>query len=160
MDKIKRDQTNGTLASRTVIVRDYEEMSRRSAQILAQVVAQKPDALLCLAAGQTAIRTYELLAEWQQAGKVDFGAARFVALDEQGMSVDALSKRTNGWIWTMSATTAPPSWIDTFTIRCGFGSSNRRVLTCMRRTCRRNAGGLTAQSSRAAVSTASCWGWA
>ena len=48
MDKIKRDQTNGTLASRTVIVRDYEEMSRRSAQVLAQVVAQKPDALLCL----------------------------------------------------------------------------------------------------------------
>lgn len=82
MDKIKRNQTNGTLASRTVIVRDYEEMSRRSAQVLAQVVAQKPDALLCLAAGQTAIRTYELLAEWQQAGKVDFGAARFVALDE------------------------------------------------------------------------------
>lgn len=61
---------------------DYEAMSRRSAQIVCAAVKQKPDALLSLAAGNTAIRTYEIIKEMCDAGEADFSKARFVALDE------------------------------------------------------------------------------
>ena len=61
---------------------DYKAMSRKSAQLIAQTVQAKPDALLCLAAGSTAIGTYAILREMRDAGKVDFTHTRFVALDE------------------------------------------------------------------------------
>ena len=61
---------------------DYEAVSRKSAELIAQTVAAKPDALLCLAAGNTAIRTYEILKEMCDAGEADLSKARFVALDE------------------------------------------------------------------------------
>ncbi|MBQ8954021.1 MAG: glucosamine-6-phosphate deaminase [Clostridia bacterium] len=61
---------------------DYEAMSRRSAELLVDAVNAKPDALICLPAGNTAIRTYEILAEMSAAGKADLSKARFVALDE------------------------------------------------------------------------------
>lgn len=61
---------------------DHEDMSRRSAELIAQTVSEKPDALLCLAAGNTAIRTYEILREMSEAGLTDLSHARFVALDE------------------------------------------------------------------------------
>ena len=60
----------------------YEDMSRRSAQLLAQTISAKPDALLCLAAGNTAIRTYEMIREMSAAGQLDLSLTRFVALDE------------------------------------------------------------------------------
>lgn len=66
----------------TYIENDFEAMSYKSAQLIAQVVQKKPDALLSLAAGSTAVRTYELLLEMQNRGEVDFSNARFVALDE------------------------------------------------------------------------------
>ncbi len=59
-----------------------EAMSRTSAEVITEVVRNKPDALLCLAAGSTAIRTYEILTEMQKAGTVSFDKTRFVALDE------------------------------------------------------------------------------
>lgn len=61
---------------------DFEAMSRRSAQLLIDAIREKPAALLCLPAGNTAIRTYEILAERSARGEVDFSRARFVALDE------------------------------------------------------------------------------
>ena len=61
---------------------DYEAVSRKSAELIAETVAAKPDALLCLAAGNTAIRTYAILKEMCDAGKADLSKARFVALDE------------------------------------------------------------------------------
>ena len=64
------------------LVEDYEAVSRKSAELIAETVAAKPDALLCLAAGNTAIRTYAILKEMCDAGKADLSKARFVALDE------------------------------------------------------------------------------
>lgn len=61
---------------------DYEGVSRRSAQLIAETVKEKPDALLTLAAGNTAIRTYAILKEMAEAGEVDLSRARFAALDE------------------------------------------------------------------------------
>jgi len=61
---------------------DYEAMSLRSAQLVCDVVREKPDALLCLPAGNTAIRTYEIIKEMTDAGEVDFSQVHFVALDD------------------------------------------------------------------------------
>ena len=61
---------------------DFEAMSQRSAELVASHVNAKPDSLLCLAAGNTAIRTYEILKEMSDRGKIDFSQSRFVALDE------------------------------------------------------------------------------
>ena len=64
------------------IYKDFDAMSIASAQAIAAVVNQKPDALLCLSAGDTAIRTYEILIEMQKEGLVSFEKARFVQLDD------------------------------------------------------------------------------
>jgi len=61
---------------------DFEAMSRRSAQLVVDVVNRKPDALVCLPAGSTAERTFAIMAEMQARGEADFSRARFVALDE------------------------------------------------------------------------------
>lgn len=68
--------------SQTIICDTYEEMSRTSAELIAGTVQKKPDALFSLSAGNTAIRTYEILKEMSDCGKVDFTNARFVQLDE------------------------------------------------------------------------------
>ena len=68
---------------REVFLEDsFEAMSQRSADLVAQAVQAKPDALLCLPAGSTAIRTYEILKEMQERGEIDFSQTSFVALDE------------------------------------------------------------------------------
>lgn len=61
---------------------DYEAMSRRSAMLVCSVIRSKPDALVCLPAGNTAIRTYEIMREMAENGEVDFSRVHFVALDE------------------------------------------------------------------------------
>lgn len=60
----------------------YEDMSRRSAELIAEVVRRKPNALVSLPAGSTARRTFEILKEMADAGQVDFSRTLFVALDE------------------------------------------------------------------------------
>lgn len=66
----------------TIVCDTYEEMSKTSAQLIAKTVQEKPDALLCLSAGNTAIRTYQILKKMSDCGEVDFTKARFVQLDE------------------------------------------------------------------------------
>lgn len=61
---------------------DHEAMSRRSAELVCDVIRLKPNALVCLPAGSTAIRTYEIMREMSAAGQVDFSRVHFVALDE------------------------------------------------------------------------------
>lgn len=70
------------LPEQVYLEKDAEAMSRRSAELVRDAVREKPDALLCLPAGNTAIRTYEILREMQDAGEVDFSRAHFVALDD------------------------------------------------------------------------------
>ncbi len=61
---------------------DYQTLSHQAAQLIAQCVRQKPDAVLCLAGGDTPRGTYSALVELAKAGQVDFSHARFVGLDE------------------------------------------------------------------------------
>ena len=67
---------------KTFIEEDFEAMSRKTAELIAETVNKKADALICLPAGETAIKTFEILKEMQTGGQVDFSVCAFVALDE------------------------------------------------------------------------------
>ena len=47
---------------------DYQEMSRKAANILSAQVILKPDCVLGLATGSTPIGTYDQLVDWYKKG--------------------------------------------------------------------------------------------
>lgn len=63
-------------------VKDYQEMSRKAAHILAAQVTMKPDSVLGLATGSTPLGTYDCLAQWCADGDLDFSQVSTVNLDE------------------------------------------------------------------------------
>ncbi|HVN56777.1 MAG TPA: glucosamine-6-phosphate deaminase [Bacteroidales bacterium] len=65
-----------------IIYQDYEELSIRTAEMIAQIIESKPDALLCFAAGETSVGTFRYLAGMNRAGKLSFKKSRIVGLDE------------------------------------------------------------------------------
>ena len=69
--------------------KDYDELSRRAASIIASQVLMKPECVLGLATGSTPIGTYKQLIEWYEKGDLDFSAAKSVNLDEyRGLTKD------------------------------------------------------------------------
>ncbi|MSS63394.1 glucosamine-6-phosphate deaminase [Velocimicrobium porci] len=62
--------------------KDYDDMSRKAANIISAQVILKPDSVLGLATGSTPIGTYKKLIEWYQKGDLDFSDVRTVNLDE------------------------------------------------------------------------------
>ena len=68
---------------------NYEEMSRKAANILSAQVILKPDCVLGLATGSTPIGTYDKLVEWYEKGDLDFSEVKTVNLDEyRGLTRD------------------------------------------------------------------------
>lgn len=62
--------------------KDYDEMSRKAANIIAAQMTLKPDSVLGLATGSTPIGTYrELIAKYSQ-GDIDFSQIKTANLDE------------------------------------------------------------------------------
>lgn len=62
--------------------KDYNEMSRKAANIISAQVIMKPDAVLGLATGSSPIGTYKQLIEWYNNGDLDFSEIHSVNLDE------------------------------------------------------------------------------
>lgn len=62
--------------------RDYQDMSRKSANIISAQVILKPDSVLGLATGSSPIGTYEKLVDWCHKGDIDFSNVKTVNLDE------------------------------------------------------------------------------
>jgi len=62
--------------------KDYQDMSRKAANIISAQVILKPDCVLGLATGSTPIGMYEKLVEWYNKGDLDFGDVTTVNLDE------------------------------------------------------------------------------
>ena len=62
--------------------KDYNDMSRKAANIISAQVIMKPDCVLGLATGSTPIGTYKQLIEWYEKGDLDFGDVTTVNLDE------------------------------------------------------------------------------
>lgn len=62
--------------------KNYEEMSRKAANIFSAQIVLKPDCVLGLATGSTPIGLYKCLVERYQKGDLDFSKVRTVNLDE------------------------------------------------------------------------------
>ncbi len=65
-----------------ITVNNYEELSRRAADIIAAQVSSKPSSVLGLATGSSPLGTYKILAEMYERGELDFGNITTVNLDE------------------------------------------------------------------------------
>lgn len=65
-----------------IICDNYDEMSRRAAEMVIAEVAQKPDSVLGLATGSTPVGMYKILIEAYKQGKVDFSRVVTFNLDE------------------------------------------------------------------------------
>ncbi len=61
---------------------NYEELSRKAAELIAAQILVKPDCVLGLATGSTPIGTYKELVEWYKRGDLDFSTVTTVNLDE------------------------------------------------------------------------------
>lgn len=67
--------------------KDYQDMSRKAANIIFSQVTLKPDCVLGLATGSSPVGTYKQLVEWYNKGDIDFSRITSVNLDEyKGLS--------------------------------------------------------------------------
>lgn len=74
---------------RIIKAKDYNHMSRMTANIISAQVILKPDCVLGLATGSTPIGTYEQLIGRYENGDIDFSAVTSINLDEyRGLSGD------------------------------------------------------------------------
>src|SRR4051812_34248762 len=65
-----------------IVTDNYEELSRVGADVIAELIAAKPDAVLVLATGDTPMGVYrELTARWER-GELDTSRLRVFQLDE------------------------------------------------------------------------------
>lgn len=62
--------------------KDYQDMSRKAANIISAQIIMKPDCVLGLATGSTPVGTYRQLIEWYGKGDLDFSRVSTVNLDE------------------------------------------------------------------------------
>lgn len=67
---------------RFIKAKDYEDMSRKAANLIRAQVTMKPDCVLGLATGSTPVGTYQRLVEDYRAGDLDFSKVHTVNLDE------------------------------------------------------------------------------
>lgn len=65
-----------------VKVKDYEDISRKAANVISAQVILKPNCVLGLATGSTPIGTYKQLIEWYNKGDLDFSKVSTANLDE------------------------------------------------------------------------------
>lgn len=83
---------------RLIRVRDYEEMSRRAADIIAAQILLKPDCVLGLATGSSPEGTYANLVAKYERGDIDFSKVKTVNLDEYcGLDISS----DQSYVWFM-----------------------------------------------------------
>ena len=67
---------------RFVCAKNYEDMSRKAANILSAQIIVKPSSILGLATGSTPIGIYQQLIKWYEKGDLDFSECTSINLDE------------------------------------------------------------------------------
>ena len=65
-----------------VVCKDYEEMSRRAAEIVAEQIKQRPDGLISFPGGDTPLGMVHVFADMVNECKVDISRTHYVSLDE------------------------------------------------------------------------------
>ena len=74
---------------RIIRAKDYDDMSRKAANIISAQMIMKPNCVLGLATGSTPIGVYKQLVSWYEEGDLDFSGVTTVNLDEyRGISRD------------------------------------------------------------------------
>ena len=69
--------------------KNYQDLSRKAANIISAQFIMKPDCVLGLATGSSPIGTYKLLIEWYNKGDQDFAKVTTINLDEyKGLGPD------------------------------------------------------------------------
>lgn len=69
--------------------KNYDDMSRKAANIISAQIIMKPDCVLGLATGSTPLGAYRQLVEWHEKGDLDFSEVVTVNLDEyKGLTRD------------------------------------------------------------------------
>lgn len=67
---------------KVIRAKDYEDMSRKAASVIAAQVIQKENSVLGLATGSTMIGLYKELVAWHSAGYIDLSKVKTANLDE------------------------------------------------------------------------------
>ena len=67
---------------RIIVTKDYDDMSRKAANIISAQIITKPDCVLGLATGSSPVGTYDQLAAMYEDGILDFSHVKSVNLDE------------------------------------------------------------------------------
>lgn len=62
--------------------KDYKDLSKKAAEVIAAEIRTNPRAVLGLATGSTPIGIYDQLVEWYEAGELDFSNVTSINLDE------------------------------------------------------------------------------
>lgn len=65
-----------------IVTKDYDDMSRKAANIISAQIITKPNCVLGLATGSSPVGTYAQLVEWYKKGDLDFSQVSTVNLDE------------------------------------------------------------------------------
>lgn len=65
-----------------IVSENKKKQAKITADLIAEYVRRKPNALLCLAAGDTPTETYAEMADMQKQGLVNFRGCRLIGLDE------------------------------------------------------------------------------
>ena len=65
-----------------IIYNNYTELSVKTAEMIAGIIIDKPDALLCFPAGETSVGTFEHLIKLNKTGQISFRQCKIVGLDE------------------------------------------------------------------------------
>lgn len=69
--------------------KDYNDLSRKAANIISAQIIMKPNCVLGLATGSSPIGTYKQLIEWYEKGDLDFEEVKSINLDEyKGLGPD------------------------------------------------------------------------
>ena len=90
--------------------KDYDELSRKAASIIASQVLMKPECVLGLATGSTPIGTYKQLIEWYNKGDLDFSGVKSVNLDEYRGLTRIMTRATTTSCITISLSTLTSIW--------------------------------------------------
>jgi glucosamine-6-phosphate isomerase len=64
------------------IFKDYNELSFATCEEIIRIIKAKPNAVLCLATGQSPILTYQMMVEKITTDKIDISKITFIGLDE------------------------------------------------------------------------------
>ena len=87
MGKINMNKKGAKAMFTIYRAKDYQDMSRKAANIISAQIIMKPDCVLGLATGSTPVGAYKQLVEWFKKGDLDFSGVTTVNLDEyRGLS--------------------------------------------------------------------------